>query len=85
MKTLNEILDETTERIVIQYANLSGRESENRAVFRQEVEKILRTTLLSVAEEASMAGVVGAEIPKPRLIYTKALTKREEWLKEFKR
>lgn len=30
-----ERLDETTERIVIDYANLSGRESANRAEFRK--------------------------------------------------
>lgn len=34
---------ETTERIVIDYANLSGRESANRAEFRQSVEKHIRS------------------------------------------
>ena len=34
-------ITESTERIVILYANLSGRESANRAEFRLEVEKIL--------------------------------------------
>lgn len=34
-------IDEVTERIVILYANYSGRESANRAVFREDVRKIL--------------------------------------------
>ncbi len=45
------LITETTERIVIEYANLSGRESENRAEFRNRV-----TTILSAA--------FGSEEPK---------------------
>src|SRR3990167_8386165 len=36
---------EATERIVIQYANLSGRESAHRAEFREKVQTILEQTL----------------------------------------
>jgi len=48
------ILLETVERIVIDYANLSGRESANRAEFREEVTKHLKShnkaTILAVLE-----------------------------------
>ena len=38
---------EAAERIVIEYANLSGRESENRAYVRQAALKVLREILTS--------------------------------------
>ncbi len=40
-----EALTETTEKLVILYANLSGRESANRAAFRVEAEKLLLSLL----------------------------------------
>ena len=49
-KTLEEGLVETAERIVIDYANISGRESANRAEFRQEVIKHLTTFAEKIRE-----------------------------------
>ena len=40
-----KILMEETEKLVIEYANLSGRESDNRAEFRIQAEKILSSAL----------------------------------------
>ena len=37
--------DELTERIVIEYANIIGRDSEHRAEFRQTVNKLITQTL----------------------------------------
>ncbi|MBI4092181.1 MAG: hypothetical protein HY427_03195 [Candidatus Levybacteria bacterium] len=38
---IEEKLPEITERIVIEYANLSGRESNNRARFRERISNII--------------------------------------------
>lgn len=45
-----EVLEETTERIVIDYSNLSGRESANRAEFRERVRKNVSHALDSQIE-----------------------------------
>ena len=42
---------EETEKLVIEYANLSGRESDNRAEFRIQAEKILFFALDRYARE----------------------------------
>lgn len=42
---------ETAERLVINYANLSGREDANRAEFRKRAIELLRPAFLSVAQE----------------------------------
>lgn len=44
-KLQEEILTEYAERIVIEYANLSGREIVNRAEFREKIRQILRSAL----------------------------------------
>ena len=51
-KILEEGLVETAEMIVIDYANLSGRESANRAEFRQEVLKHLTSFAEKIREGA---------------------------------
>ncbi len=43
-KKIDNIIIETAEKIVIEYANLSGRETANRAEFRNNVIKILKQT-----------------------------------------
>ena len=43
---------ELVERIVIEYANLSGRESNNRAVFRQRITQLIRTQIAQAKQEA---------------------------------
>lgn len=48
---LDEIIIATAERIVIDYANLSGRESAHRAEFRNRVVEHLRTSLISLLEK----------------------------------
>lgn len=48
---LDEIIIATAERIVIDYANLSGRESAHRAEFRNRVVEHLCTSLISLLEK----------------------------------
>ena len=46
-----KILIETTEKIVIDYANLSGRESANRAVFRNATHRNLEIFIATARKE----------------------------------
>ncbi len=48
---IEDIVTETAERIVIDYANFSGREDTNRAAFRAETLKKVRHALQSYATE----------------------------------
>ena len=50
-KELEGILIETAERIVIDYANFSGRESDNRGYFREKVINHLESLLQKQQEE----------------------------------
>lgn len=47
---------ETTERLVIEYANLSGRESANRATFRMRAEEIISQAIQAARIEAFTEG-----------------------------
>ena len=51
MKTLIKEMTETTEKIVIDYANLSCRESANRAEFRKMTEENLSAYTKKIVEE----------------------------------
>ena len=50
-KEFDDIITEVVERIVIDYANLSGRETANRAEFRERTRKHLSKTIRGMVEK----------------------------------
>ena len=64
MKAIEKIITEITERIVIEYANLSGRESANRAEFRKRIHEIITSALAQQFDEIKrkIESIVNSEL-----------------------